>query len=103
MSEFINAAEFVSPGHPDKLSDAIADALVQEAGQRERRSLVGVEVAVHRNKVFVTGRIGCDGAQEIDVAGLVREVYRTAGYVDGWYPAPEELVVEVADEIWGSA
>jgi len=94
MSEFIHAAEFVFPGHPDKLSDAIADVLVQEAGQRERRALVGVEVAVHRNKVFVTGRIGCDGAQEIDVAGLVREVYRTAGYVDGWYPAPEELVIE---------
>jgi len=90
----IHAAEFVFPGHPDKLSDAIADALVQEAAQKERRALVGVEVAVHRDKVFVTGRIGCDGAREIDVASLVREVYRTAGYVDGWSPAPEELVVE---------
>ena len=94
MAEVIRAAEFVFPGHPDKLSDAIADALVQEAGLRERRALVGVEVAVHRNKVFVTGRIGCDGAAEIDVAGLVREVYRVAGYGDGWYPAPEQLEVE---------
>ena len=94
MAEFIHAAEFVFPGHPDKLSDAIADVLVQEAGQRERRALVGVEVAVHRNKVFVTGRVGCDGAQQIDVAGLVREVYRTAGYVDGWYPAPDQLEIE---------
>ena len=30
MPEYIHAAEFVFPGHPDKLSDAIADALVQE-------------------------------------------------------------------------
>ena len=30
MSEFVHAAEFVFPGHPDKLSDAIADALSQE-------------------------------------------------------------------------
>src|SRR3546814_20990313 len=29
------AAEFVFPGHPDKLRDAIADALVHEAGDRK--------------------------------------------------------------------
>ena len=88
------AAEFVFPGHPDKLCDAIADSLVQEAGNRERRALVGVEVAVHRNRVFVTGRIACKDAATIDVERVVREVYRTAGYGGGWYPAPEELMVE---------
>ena len=29
------AAEYVLPGHPDKLCDAIADALVEEAARRE--------------------------------------------------------------------
>jgi S-adenosylmethionine synthetase len=29
----------------------------------------------------------------IDVPGLVREVYRTAGYGDGWHPAPEDLEI----------
>jgi S-adenosylmethionine synthetase len=71
MSASLYTAEFVFPGHPDKLSDAIADALVQEAIQREVRALVGVEVAVHRSHVYVTGRIGCTGAQEIDVDQLV--------------------------------
>ena len=86
------AAEFVFPGHPDKLCDAIADALVLEAGRRERRALVGVEVAVHRNRVFITGRIACASAQEIEVAKIVQEVYRTAGYGQTeagnieWYP-----------------
>ena len=94
MTDRIYAAEFVFPGHPDKLSDAIADALVQEAAKMERRALVGVEVAVHRNRVFVTGRIACEGASDIDVAGLVRDVYRTAGYGDGWYPSPEEIKIE---------
>ena len=88
------AAEFVFPGHPDKLCDAIADSLVQEAGRRERRALVGVEVAVHRNRVFVTGRIACKDAATIDVAQIVRDVYRSAGYGDGWYPSAEEVVVE---------
>src|SRR5579883_3496409 len=59
MRPLLRAAEYVFPGHPDKLCDAIADALVQEAGRRERRALCGVEVAVHRASVFVTGRIAC--------------------------------------------
>lgn len=94
MSGRIFAAEFVFPGHPDKLSDAIADALVLAAVQRERRALVGVEVAIHRNRVFVTGRIACQDAQGIDVQAIVKDVYRSAGYGNGWYPALEELVVE---------
>jgi len=42
------AAEYVLPGQPDKLCDAIADALVEEAACREKRALCGIEVAVHR-------------------------------------------------------
>ena len=94
MTDRLYAAEFVFPGHPDKLCDAIADSLVLEAHKREPRALVGVEVAVHRNRVFVTGRIACTDAAGINVGDIVREVYRTAGYGNGWYPAPEELIIE---------
>jgi S-adenosylmethionine synthetase len=90
----LHAAEFVFPGHPDKLSDAIADALVLEASRRERRAMAGVEVAVHRNRVFLTGRVACQDAAGIDSVAIVRDVYRTAGYGEGWYPAPEDLVVD---------
>lgn len=93
MSQRHYAAEYVFPGHPDKLCDAIADALVAEAGRRERRALCGVEVAVHRRSVFVTGRIACRGAEEIDVEEIVRDVYRSAGYGEHWGPAPEELLI----------
>jgi S-adenosylmethionine synthetase len=94
MNITYHTAEFVFPGHPDKLSDAIADALVQEASRREKRALVGVEVAVHRNSVFVTGRIGCDGADEINVADIVRDVYRSSGYGGDWGPEPDKLNVQ---------
>ena len=67
MNVSLYPAEFVFPGHPDKLCDAIADALVQAANTLEKRALVGVEVACHRNKVFITGRIGCRDANTIDV------------------------------------
>lgn len=94
MTSRIMSAEFVFPGHPDKLCDAIADSLVAEAIRREPRALVGVEVAVHRNRVIITGRIACKDARGIDVEGIARQVYGSAGYGKGWYPAPEELVVD---------
>jgi S-adenosylmethionine synthetase len=93
MSKRIFPAEFVFPGHPDKLCDAIADSLVQAAWQRERRALVGVEVAVHRDHVYITGRIACKGAEAIDVEAIVRDVYRSAGYGEDWFPAPEQIAV----------
>ena len=85
-------AEFVFPGHPDKLCDAIADSLVLEASLLEKRALTGVEIAIHRNHVFVTGRVACEGAADIDVGRIVRDVYTSAGYGDGWYPGPADLV-----------
>jgi S-adenosylmethionine synthetase len=94
MSMNLYPAEFVFPGHPDKLSDAIADGLVAAATALEARALVGVEVAVHRDRVFVTGRIAAQGSDTIDVQGLVRDVYRTAGYGPDWRPGPEDLRVE---------
>lgn len=94
MDRRLFPAEFVFPGHPDKLCDAIADALVAEAIRREPRALVGVEVAVHRNRVFVTGRIACHDAEAIDVEAIARDVYHSAGYGDGWYPGPDDLRIE---------
>ena len=91
--EIIRTAEFVLPGHPDKLADAIADAIVQEAMRRERRALVGVEVALHRDAVFIDGRVACKDAAEIDFEHLVRGVYGSAGYDDRFAPRPEALRV----------
>ena len=96
MTPRIRCAEFVFPGHPDKLCDAIADSIVAAAMAREARALVGVEVAVHTDQVFITGRVACQGSPEIDVAALVREVYRSAGYGGDWGPAPESLTVHNA-------
>lgn len=93
MTRKLYPAEFIFPGHPDKLSDAIADSLVEQAWQRDPRALVGVEVAVHRDHVYLTGRVACPGAAEIDVTTLVQEVYRSAGYNEHWYPSPQQVQV----------
>jgi S-adenosylmethionine synthetase len=93
MTNSLFPAEAVFPGHPDKICDAIADSLVAEAVRRQSRALCGIEVAVHRGSVFVTGRIACDEAATIPVDSIVRECFRTAGYSRDWGPAPEDLQV----------
>ena len=88
MNKRTYPAEFVFPGHPDKLCDAIADALVERAAAAEQRSLCGVEVAIHMSSVYVTGRIAGAGACDIDVPSVVREIYSSAGYGGMWAPSP---------------
>lgn len=92
----IRLAEFVLPGHPDKLCDQIADALVDAALRIDPLALCGVEVGIHRATVFVTGRIACAGAERIEVDGVVRRVLRDNGYGPLWLPDPK-LVRVVAD------
>jgi S-adenosylmethionine synthetase len=94
MSGILRPAEFVLPGHPDKLADSIADRIVHEAWMRERRALVGIEVALHRDVVFIDGCIACRDADGIDVRGIVRSVYADVGYGTTFAPAPRRIKVK---------
>ena len=94
MSSILRPAEFVLPGHPDKIADAIADRIVHEAWSRERRALVGVEVALHRDVVFIDGRIACRDAESIDLRAIVRSVYGDLGYGKVFGPEPRRIKVK---------
>lgn len=89
----LRPAEWVFPGHPDRLADAIADGLVREARVRDDHALCGVEVALHRDVVFVDGRIAGRDVETIDVEALVRGVYRRVGYGGPFPPDAERLRV----------
>jgi S-adenosylmethionine synthetase len=93
-------AEYVSPGHPDRLADAIAESIVTVAVRQKPDALVGVEVAVHTDRVFVDGRIAA-GSQPVDIEKIVRNVYRAAGYGGPWYPDPRKIRVttELCEEV----
>ncbi len=90
-------AEYVSPGHPDRLADATVEAIVDLAVSRDPDALVGVECAVHTDHVFVDGRIAAGRGQcavtHEEIEALARDVYRAAGYGPRWIPAPEALKV----------
>ena len=75
-------AEAVLPGHPDKLADQVADALVDLALHVDDRAIVQVEVAVHDHRCHVNGRISTAGAplDRALVEATVRGVYERAGF-----------------------
>ena len=102
--------EVVSPGHPDKLADAVADAIVSDVYENDSSALVGVEVAVSLNRVFITGRVATTQKllKSLDLNAVVRKVFRDAGYGRSrsgtvWPPGPDGIVVDksglILDEI----
>ena len=81
----LRRAEFVLPGHPDKLCDAVADAFVDCFRHDDDAAQCGIEVACVFDRVFVTGRIATSaGRAGMRFGGvcndLVRNAYASAGY-----------------------
>lgn len=102
MNALLRFAEAVCEGHPDRLADQIASRIVDLACSRDDRALVGVEVAIHRNIVFIDGRIAagtgsCCAVDEAEIAGIARAVFSAAGYGASqsgtFLPAPHSLDV----------
>ncbi len=76
------------------MADAVAEGVVDAALAWDSDALVGVEVAVHRDTVFVTGRVAATKRRrlrfpiELDLEGIVREALATAGYLGRWAFSP---------------
>ena len=100
MNECLRFAEAVCEGHPDRLADRIAARIVDLACGRDGHALVGVEVAIHRNVVFIDGRIAAGtgracAVSEEEIGDLARAVFRDAGYGSTFIPAPDRLDVRM--------
>lgn len=92
-------AEWVLPGHPDKLCDALADRIVGEVLRADPYGQCGIEAACAFDHVFVTGLIGFDRDTLPDIEDRlrvwVRDTYRTAGYGGRWDPLPDKLRIDL--------
>ena len=71
-------AESVTEGHPDKIADQIADALLDEFLKKDPYSKVSLEILVTTGLVFVGGELSTESF--VDIASTVREVVKDAGY-----------------------
>ncbi len=71
-------AESVTEGHPDKIADQIADALLDEFLKKDPYSKVSLEIMVTTGLVFVGGELSTESF--VDIASTVREVVKDSGY-----------------------
>ena len=76
-------AESVAPGHPDKLADNIADAILDAIFKNDKYARVACEVFVSKGYVIVGGEITTK--TWVDINNLVREVIRDIGYTKPEY------------------
>jgi len=74
-------SEFVSPGHPDKISDQIADAILDACLKDDPNSRVACEVFCTTGLVVVGGEITT--STYIDVQDIVRKKIDEIGYRPG--------------------
>ena len=72
------SAESVTEGHPDKLCDQIADAVLDDMLRQDSHSHVAVEVCACVGQFVVFGEVR--GEVYTDIPGIVRKVVNEVGY-----------------------
>jgi S-adenosylmethionine synthetase len=76
--EFLFTSESATEGHPDKLCDQIADAIVDRLLQHDPLARVEAESAVSTGILFIAARFA--GSTNLDVPELARQVIARVGY-----------------------
>jgi S-adenosylmethionine synthetase len=80
MAGYLFTSESVSEGHPDKICDAISDAVLDACLSQDKRSRVACETLVKTGFVVVAGEITTNA--QVDYPKLVRDTVREIGYTD---------------------
>lgn len=77
MKEKVNGkgsrtAEFVSPGHPDKICDLVADTLLDAYRANDPEARVAIEAMGGHGLIVINGEVTARGS--VDVEGIVRGI-----------------------------
>ena len=78
MERRLFTSESVTEGHPDKMCDAISDAILDALMEQDPNSRVACETATTTGLVLVMGEITTNAY--VDIQKLVRETIREIGY-----------------------
>ena len=78
MAKRLFTSESVTEGHPDKIADAISDAVLDSLLSQDPKSRVACETLITTGQVHVAGEVTTNGYA--DVMGLVRDTVLTIGY-----------------------
>ncbi len=78
MEKLLFTSESVTEGHPDKMCDAISDAILDALMEKDPMSRVACESASCTGFVLVTGEITTNAY--VDIQKIVRETVKEIGY-----------------------
>ena len=81
MEKFLFTSESVTEGHPDKMCDAVSDAILDACMAQDPMSRVACETASCTGFVLVTGEITTKA--QLDIPSIVRKTVLEIGYNDG--------------------
>lgn len=81
MTKKFFTSESVTEGHPDKVCDQIADAILDEILAKDPDARVAIEVSASTGYVIVSGQVST--ACYADIQKIVRDVVEDIGYTRG--------------------
>ncbi|MDD6147778.1 MAG: methionine adenosyltransferase [Lachnospiraceae bacterium] len=81
MEKRLFTSESVTEGHPDKVCDAVSDAILDACMAQDPMSRVACEAAACTGFVLVTGEITTKA--QLDIPAIVRKTVLDIGYDDG--------------------
>ena len=96
MEKRLFTSECVTCGHPDKVADAISDAILDACLAQDANSRVACETTVTTNFCLICGEITTKAI--VDYAAVAREVIRSIGYTnpeDGFAADTVEILCKV--------
>ena len=83
MEKLLFTSESVTEGHPDKLCDAVSDAILDAIMEQDPMSRVACETAACTGFVLVTGEITTKA--NVDIAKIARQTVNEIGYTKSEY------------------
>jgi S-adenosylmethionine synthetase len=81
MEKLLFTSESVTEGHPDKVCDAVSDAILDACLEQDPMSRVACETASCTGFVLVTGEITTKA--QLDIPAIVRKTLLDIGYDEG--------------------
>lgn len=84
--------EIVFRGHPDKVCDQIAAAILRAYMDKDRDVRAGIEVVGGKGKIFITGEVTSTAA--VDIESITKRVLKSVGY----NPLKYEIIVNIGKQ-----